>query len=143
MSFFPGIISALVKVLHPKPSEKRTATTLVSALKTATFVITRVLGDELTRDLPEKHSSSTPEPDKSWLRATSSQVKLALSNIAKLRQSERDIVLEALGRLCTTCLDQCWESLVDSRSLLLETLVVVANDKRYYPDVLENDGWDQ
>jgi hypothetical protein len=126
MNFFPGTISALVKVLNAKPSEKRTTKTLTDSLEVAGLIICKVLGDDSTKSLPAKNTSSTPELDKTWLKATSAQVKIALSNILKLRSSERAQLLQALGGFCMRCIDECWESLSDSRSMLVETISTIS-----------------
>jgi TELO2-interacting protein 1 len=123
---FPGIVSNLNKMLTSSAGKTIGFKALVLAIEILSDLITSVLADTRTKDLPEQAESSnkSTEMSQAWLKATSGQVKLALSNILKLRRHEKAAVRIALVNLCTKCLENCWYALSDSREMLLETLVV-------------------
>ncbi|KAM3081908.1 hypothetical protein ACMFMG_004374 [Clarireedia jacksonii] len=128
-NFLPGTVSALTKCLIPSTSSRRTQKTLITALDTLQVVLTTVLSDFRTRNIRAKPKSQTePKFDdnsagltQSWLTATTSQIKLALANIVKLRSQKSDDVRRVLNRFCITLLDECHDTLVDSTSMLVET----------------------
>jgi hypothetical protein len=127
-SFFPGIVSSLAKALTPSTSKAIGSKALVLAIEILSDLITTVLADTRTKDLPEKvtatnNSTALSQP---WLKATAGQVKLAMSNIMKLRRHDKAVVRIALGNLCVKCLECCRYALSESREMFLETLVVVS-----------------
>jgi TELO2-interacting protein 1 len=137
--FLPGTTSALTRVLST-PSRYKTAV-LEQTLRVLSLVLTKVLGDMQTRtilaksdrqkkkkindeeeeDISDKNEILSP----SWLKATTAQVKRALSTIMKLRSSDSPEVRDALRSLCLKLLDECHLTLADSSFLLVESAVVL------------------
>lgn len=64
----------------------------------------------------------------SWLKATSAQVKIALSSVMKLRNHDYDDVQSALYKICIALLDECHASLVDCQSILVETAMTLEDE---------------
>ena len=126
ISFLPGIVSCMTKVLTPNTQARRNFRQFEVAYGLLNEVFAQVLSDEATAQLPE---SAKPKGEaatgltKAWLSATAGQVKIALSQIIKLRQHERPEVRRALSRLCVTVLEKCRKSLSESAPMMLETLV--------------------
>jgi hypothetical protein len=141
-SLLPRTVSALTKALQPSTQARRTHRVLQVHLGILTQILYKVLNDEivakevtalasskrLSETAQEHEADNLPILDKSWLQATSSQVKLALASVVKLRNHDRAEVRQALVRLATMVIEQCSEALSDSVPLLVETLVVLAND---------------
>lgn len=132
-SFLPGTVSSLVKILSLNNRYKTAV--LADSLEALRIVLTRVLNDMRTRSiLASEHKSGDSNGDKSivlspaWLKATVSQVKLALSTIMKLRTSDAHRVQEALERLCVALLDECHNTLSNCTSILVETAIVLESD---------------
>lgn len=125
-TFLPGTVSSLTKALMPSIKAPRARKVLVAALNALQEVIVLSLGDIRTRNLPEADSDTIGQParlTKSWLKATASQIKLALANIVKLSRHESHDVRSALSRVCLVLLDECHESLEEAGSLLVETVM--------------------
>src|SRR5205814_5111473 len=130
ISFFPGTVSALTKCLTPSSQSKRSTKVLVEALNTLKMVLSNVIGDVKVRAALDgiKEKGKQPKENKdtanaSWLKATASQVKLALANVVKLRNHDRIEVRKALSSLCISVLDECHASLSESAILMVETLI--------------------
>ncbi|POR37877.1 TEL2-interacting protein 1 [Tolypocladium paradoxum] len=132
-SFLPGIISALAKMLSSPNRYK--AAVLTGCLETVQLIVTRVLGDMRTRSILAQGQSESQddESDKrkvlnpTWLKATVSQVKLALSTMMKLRTQDAPQVREALERLCVALLDECHITLSNCTTILVETAIILDN----------------
>ncbi|KAG6297726.1 hypothetical protein E4U46_004873 [Claviceps purpurea] len=135
-NFLPGTISSVARILS-SPSRHKAAV-LAKGLNVVQTVLTKVLGDLRTRSiLPKKPSSddgqvaATPESEQgkvlttAWLKATSAQVKLALSSMMKLRTHDSQNVRDALERLCISVLDECHSSLSNCTNLLVETAIIL------------------
>ncbi|KAF7944077.1 hypothetical protein EAE96_010487 [Botrytis aclada] len=128
-SFLPGTVSALTKCLTPTTTSRRSQKTIVMALESLLLVLTTVLSDVKTRTIRASRKAgigveSKRENDmltKSWLTATTSQIKLSLANVVKLRTHKSNSVRVSLNRFCIVLLDECHETLVDSTSILVET----------------------
>lgn len=133
-SFLPGTISALTKFLMPTTGSRRSRKALVKGLEVLSYVLVSTLSDMRTRSIRNERISSqvsigTTEKkilSKSWLNATASQIKLALSNIIRLRSHEAVEVRKALNRLCITILDECHDTLSESASILVETAMTLS-----------------
>jgi TELO2-interacting protein 1 len=123
MKFFPGIISGLTKVLNFKPSERRPYTVLVAALKVYSLLLHRVLGDEQIELLKQNDSTRI---DDAWIKTTTDQVKISLSQVMKLRNHNNMEVRKAIGKLSLQCIEESWESLISSRDLLIDSLLSVS-----------------
>jgi hypothetical protein len=126
-SFLPGTISGLTKALTPSTSSRRSRKTLVAALGVLQNVLISLLSDLRTRSIKEVEDSGTEKNTltKSWLKATTGQIKLALSNVIKLRKHESADVLIALNQLCLTILNECHDTLSESTSILVETCMIL------------------
>ncbi|TVY30733.1 TEL2-interacting protein [Lachnellula hyalina] len=131
-TFLPGTISGLTKFLMPGTASRRSRKNLVTALEVLEQVLISILSDIRTRTirdkLPEEPAASSAEQKvltKPWLKATTAQIKLALSSIIRLRKHDAADVREALNRLCLTILDECHATLSDSASLLVETCMIL------------------
>ncbi|KAL3953707.1 hypothetical protein ACCO45_011663 [Purpureocillium lilacinum] len=130
-SFLPGIVSSLTKVLST-PNRYKTHV-LSTCLETVQLVLTKVLGDLRTRSIlaQEQGQSADERDDKgkvltpAWLQATTSQAKLALSTVVKLRTQDALKVREALERLCITLLDECHTTLANCTNILIETAIIL------------------
>ncbi|KAF5871465.1 putative heat repeat protein [Botrytis fragariae] len=128
-SFLPGTVSALTKCLTPTTTSRRSHKTIVMALESLLLVLTTVLSDVKTRTIRTSRNTgmeveSKGENDmltKSWLTATTSQIKLSLANVVKLRTHKSNSVRVSLNRFCIVLLDECHDTLVDSTSILVET----------------------
>ena len=139
--FIPGTVSALTKVLSPPQANQTQKRVLLKCLEILQLVLVNVLGDikvrSLLRELEKSSttkSDTTAEPQDvtssegltaSWLKATTSQVKIALSAVLKLRSSESEEVQYALHRLCISLLDECHASLADCRPMFVETAMML------------------
>jgi hypothetical protein len=134
-TFLPGTISALTKSLMPGTANRRSRKVIVAALEVLEHVLVSILSDIRTRNIkdsdgsPNSTSASTSESSlltKSWLKATTAQIKLALSNVVRLRRHESTEVRQALDKLCLTLLDECHDTLVESASILVETCMTLS-----------------
>jgi hypothetical protein len=128
-SFLPGIMSCLTKILTPKAS-RRSSKMITACLEVLTELLPQIFSDEVTRKLPEsaKKTSNKHQLDQNWLKATAPQIKMAFSNILKLRQHDRLNVRHSLAKLCMTLLEQCRRALSESISMMLETVVTLAGE---------------
>lgn len=133
-TFLPGTVSALTHCLTPTTQNPRTGKVLISGLKTLSQVLTSVVGDMRVMHL-KVDTSSAEAPSKlknqltltrPWLKASASQINLALGNIIKLRTHSNADVRQALEALCLTLLDECQSSLQVSAALLVETAMITA-----------------
>ncbi|TVY43672.1 TEL2-interacting protein, partial [Lachnellula subtilissima] len=131
-TFLPGTISGLTKFLMPGTASRRSRKNLITALEVLEQVLISILSDIRTRTIRDKSSeepaASSAEQKvltKPWLEATTAQIKLALSNIIRLRKHDATDVRAALNRLCLTILDECHATLSDSASLLVETSMIL------------------
>ncbi|KAF2206878.1 hypothetical protein CERZMDRAFT_52211 [Cercospora zeae-maydis SCOH1-5] len=93
--FLPGVVSKLTKLLTPKTTQRRNHEVLVRALETLIHLFNATLSDEITSSLSEHGSASNRTPaskviDQKWLQTAASQLKPAITNILKVRETERD-----------------------------------------------------
>ncbi|KAL7272576.1 hypothetical protein RUND412_004612 [Rhizina undulata] len=141
-SFYPGIISGLVKVIGLEKTTKRPYQVLETTIKLIAALMSRVLGDRETANLPEddknaegkgkgkgKEEELKVHRTNSWLKATASQTKLALGNILRLRTHPRIEVRTATFQLCRDLLESCSDSLAEARPNLVESMIVLAGDE--------------
>lgn len=134
-NFFPGMVSALTKLLSAGSRSKGSFKILQSSLMILDKIILKVANDEKNTavESPESESSSKAvilrngedKPRDSWLEATSAQVKLALANILPLRYHEREEVRKALFQLCMSVLQRCQRSLHQSVPMMIETSLII------------------
>lgn len=131
-NFLPGSISSLANLVSSPNRHK--SMVLTKCLEVVQTVLTRVLGDMRTRPILAQDSKDEKESDESekgkvlthaWLKATAAQVKVALSNMMKLRTQFSQNIRDALERLCVSVLDECHNSLSNCTTLLVETAIVL------------------
>ena len=130
---FPGIVSALTKVLSPKSGAKPSYKVLAASLVTLTNVICKVISDDLM-DVSREGQAGTVAViegkeggNSSWATATAGQVNMALANILPLRYHDRSEVRTALFELCISVIQQCQRSLSQSLPMLTDTLIVLCS----------------
>ena len=142
-SLLPRTVSALTKASQPSTKTRRSAKFLHHDLQILGGIISAVLRDDVpthgvaigperaleVRSARPGAPDTLPVLDDSWLRATASQVRLALSNVVKLRTHDKPGVRQALVDLSVTVLDHCSNSLFDSVPMLIETLIILASDR--------------
>ena len=140
-SLLPRTVSTLTKVLRPSTQQRRTYKVLASNLDLLRITLQRVLNDRVALAEPknigpiattatDKDLDDSPGVlDQSWLKATSAQVKIALTHVTQLRKHDRVEVRESLAHLCTMVLEECSQSLAECASVMLETLVSLVNEE--------------
>ena len=137
-SLLPRTVSSLTKALRSSTQIRRTYKVLVAGLQLLESMLHAVLND--TKTFPDIFNVAATDPaslnrkedrgilDSDWLQATASQVKLALTHIVQLRYHRRLEVREAAMQLCLMIVKDCRKSLADSLTLVIETLVVLADN---------------
>ena len=134
VGFLPGVVSALSKILQVDQGPRRSYQVLAAATDLLTKILQATLSDHDLKKIihPSEKAPSDgrkkPTRNESWLKATSSQIKIALASVLKLRNHNRQEVREALGRLCYCLIQDCRHSLEDSSTMLIETLVILSAD---------------
>ncbi|KAL4785798.1 armadillo-type protein [Aspergillus varians] len=130
-SIMPRTVSALAKVLKPTTQTRRSYRLITVCLDILTNLLKAVLNDEANLQLPEK--SSQPQEadaklvlDESWLKATTTQIKLALTQVIQLRRHDREEVQKQLLTLCIMVVEDCRTTLQDSVPVLVETIIVLS-----------------
>ena len=134
-NFFPGIVSALTKVLSAGSRSKGSYKILQGALNTLDKILLKVINDDKAFECEQSelgsntaalglHGRKEGKKD-SWLQATSAQVKLALANILPLQSHEKEEVRRALFQLCISIMERCRRSLSQSVPMMIETSVVI------------------
>ncbi|KAK3295888.1 armadillo-type protein [Chaetomium fimeti] len=111
--FIPGTILQLVLV------------TVLADIKVRSLVRELEKSSTTESDATTKDSASSENLTPSWLKATASQVKIALSAVLKLRANESEELQSALHRLCISLLDECHASLADCRPMFVETAMML------------------
>ena len=85
--------------------------------------------DLVLKETPQKENDGyRVKLSPSWLKATSAQVKIALSSVMRLRNHDYDDVQSALYKLCIALLDECHAALVDCQSILVETAMTLEDE---------------
>ncbi|EJT81791.1 hypothetical protein GGTG_01766 [Gaeumannomyces tritici R3-111a-1] len=143
-SFLPGTVSALSKLLSPPSSMKTQRRILIRGLDVLRGVLTKLLGDIHNRDAlrqleglrsakaKEEDAQVKEEPPRllsaSWLKASVSQIKVALALVLKLRSHGAEDVRGAIEKLCLSLLDECHTSLADCAVFLVESAIITWKD---------------
>ncbi|EWZ34715.1 armadillo-type protein [Fusarium oxysporum Fo47] len=128
-SFLPGTVSLLAKVTS-SPNRYKSAV-LAKCFETVSLVLTSVLADLRTRSILTKTETDQERAEDNkilspaWLKASTMQVKKALSTIMKLRSHESAEVRNALNKLCVTILDECHNTLSNCANILVETAMML------------------
>ncbi|KAJ0417440.1 armadillo-type protein [Aspergillus carlsbadensis] len=139
-SIMPRTVSALTKVLKPTTQVRRSYRLITTCLAILTDTLKAVLNDQVNSQLPEK--AAQPEGadeklvlDESWLQATTTQIKLALTQVIQLRRHERQEVQDELLKLCIMVVEDCRTTLQESIPVLVETVVVLSRvDENQMPN---------
>ncbi|KAL8854953.1 MAG: hypothetical protein Q9221_000149 [Calogaya cf. arnoldii] len=128
-NFFPGIVSCLTKVLSSGIRSKTPWKILQACIQLLDQILCKVLADNTpSSGVAIVGSSAVGENStKSWVEATASQVKVALSTVLPLRYHDRHDVQEALFKLCLSILIDCRTALGDCVSMTLEALVALSS----------------
>lgn len=138
-SLLPRTVSSLVNAIRPSVRIRRSVLVLEADLTCLSTILRAVLRDEVA--LPHDGVSGEPEAqiqtddddarvnilDQSWLKATSSQVHIALVQVSKLRYHDRVEVRKALFRLCLVVITDCRRSLYESVPVILESMITLAS----------------
>lgn len=131
-SIMPRTVSALTKVLKPTTQTRRSYKVTTICLNILADMLKAVLNDHANAQLPAK--STQPQQaderlvlDESWLKATTTQIKLALTQVIQIRRHGRDEVQEGLLGLCIMVVEDCRTTLQDSIPVLVETIVVLSD----------------
>ncbi|EAW18503.1 uncharacterized protein NFIA_084550 [Aspergillus fischeri NRRL 181] len=135
-SIMPRTVSALTKVLKPTTQIRRSFRVVSICLQILTKLLRNVLNDQVTSSVTEE-SNKTQQADNqqaedrvvldgSWLKATTTQIRLALANIIQIRRHERQEVQAALLDLCSMVIEDCSATLHDSIPLMVETIVILS-----------------
>lgn len=126
-SMMPRTVSTLTRVLKPG-SQRRSYRLSIICLQIFTHLLKEVLNDQVA--IPEKSRSQANDRmvlDDSWLRATTTQIKLALANVIQIRRHERPEVQEAVLELCLMVIEDCQKTLQDSLPMMVETVVALSD----------------
>lgn len=129
-SIMPRTVSALAKVVRPTTQIRRSYKLLQISLQILNYLLKAVLSDSVVNS--EKPSPSLAENDglvldESWLKATTTQIKLALANIIQIRRHQRLEVQAAMLDLCVMVIEDCPTTLNDALQMMTETAVVLAD----------------
>lgn len=131
-SFFPGIVSALSELLTPSTKVRRVYKVYVKALNVLFSIIKLVLSDTCF-GIPRPDQDITTTVDlastkaSSWLETTEAQLKVALSNVIRLRSHDRAEVRAALKELCWLVLVDCEKNLSNCGQMMLETFIALSS----------------
>ncbi|KAI9773608.1 MAG: hypothetical protein M1840_006882 [Geoglossum simile] len=135
---FPGVVSKITKCLQPTTSARRSYRVLERGLQVLSASLKCVMADsQLKLSSHGTRATSSQSKDKElqlespWLKANAPQVKLALGNVAKLRNHEKPVVRHALLQLCLVVLEDCCQSLSTTVGMMVETLIVLSNDSSF------------
>lgn len=133
-NFLPGIVSNLTKVLQPNTRSRRPYRVLTECLQTLGQMLEKTMSNPDVSSSSDKPREAQPtlalatvSTDLAWLKASTAQIKLALANIAALRNHERSEVLQALFQLCLVVLRDCSEALSEATTLMLETSICLCS----------------
>jgi hypothetical protein len=143
-SFLPRMVSSLTKLLTPSSTKRAAFRVIERGLETMSILLVRVLSDQETQNLPSQSTKNTENSSDAvmrttaWLSATTTQIKIALANMLKLRNHDKKEVRHALLQLCLRVVQQCRTSLVDCISMVTETMVTLAGRGGEH-DTVEND----
>lgn len=135
-TFLPGIVSSLTKLLTAPVAPKTSRKVLAQGVAAMKSALVGVLADVKVRNLTKALRDGNGEAHDggrvltaSWLRASADQIKLALSNVLKLRNHNAPDVREALEKFCITLLDECHQSLANCTVILVESAMVLSAEE--------------
>lgn len=134
-SLMPRTVSALTKTLRSTAQTRRSYKLLCCCLEILTEDLRVILNDVdiSLGKIGNGTASQSTALDDSWLKTTVSQVKLALSNVIRLRNHDKWEVRHVLLQLCVMVVEECQKSLEDSLPMLVETVVVLGySDNQHF-----------
>ncbi|KAI1915699.1 hypothetical protein LOZ58_006291 [Ophidiomyces ophidiicola] len=138
-SLLPRTVSTLTKTLRPTTQLRRSFKLLSCCLTILTHALHAVLNNDAVSSIQSLENDRKTYPtdgaivlDGSWLKATASQIKLALANIIPLRSHEKLDVRRALLELCLVVIEKCSISLEDTLPMMIETVVSLAGYEEGY-----------
>ncbi|KAJ5702360.1 Armadillo-like helical [Penicillium malachiteum] len=132
-SIMPRTVSALTKVVKPTTQTRRSYKLLQVSLEILNYLLKTVLNDRVSvitekpKPVDVSLKSETLELDQSWLKATTTQIKLAVVNIIQVRRHQRQEVQTAMLDLCVMVIENCPVTLKDAVPLMTDTMVVLAD----------------
>ncbi|KAJ5824607.1 Armadillo-like helical [Penicillium robsamsonii] len=127
-SIMPRTVSALAKVLRPSTQTRRSYKLLQTSLQILTQLLRAVLNDRVASEVsPPELGSDKIALDESWLKATTTQIKLALANVIQVRRHQRSEVQSAVLDLSLMVIEECQTTLSESIPIMVETVVVLAD----------------
>ncbi|KAJ5365381.1 Armadillo-like helical [Penicillium concentricum] len=127
-SIMPRTVSALAKVLRPSTQTRRSYKLLQTSLQILTELLRAVLNDRVASEVsPPDLGSDKIALDESWLKATTTQIKLALANVIQVRRHQRSEVQSAVLDLSLMVIEECQTTLSESIPIMVETVVVLAD----------------
>lgn len=130
-SIMPRTVSALAKVLKPTTQIRRSYRLSVICIEVLTHLLKTVLNDRVVSNTEKSAQPQTGNDklvlDDSWLRATTTQIKLALANVVQIRRHERPEVQAALLDMCLMVIEDCQSTLQESIPIMVETIVVLSD----------------
>lgn len=137
-SIMPRTVSALVKVVKPTTQTRRSYKVLETSLQVLAHLLRAVLNDQVATEV-EKPASIQSQSDEmtldgSWLKATITQIKLALANVIQVRRHQRSEVRGSLMDLCLMIIEECQVTLKESIPMMAETIVVLAENEEEAPN---------
>lgn len=133
--FFPGIVSSLTKVVRSGSGSTVSFKLLQTSIQTLEKTLNKVINDQVifghiwNSQQSNEATSNERKTIDPWVKATSSQVKLALANMIPLQYHERSEVRISLFQLCVAILQNCKKSLNQSIAMMAETLIVICSQK--------------
>ncbi|CAG8189958.1 unnamed protein product [Penicillium olsonii] len=127
-SIMPRTVSALAKLLRPTTQTRRSWKLLQVSLQILTELLKAVLNDRVASETaPPDLGSEKMALDETWLKATTTQIKLALVNVIQVRRHQRPEVQSAILELCLMVIEECQVTLSDSLPMMVETVIVLAD----------------
>ncbi|PYH96043.1 HEAT repeat protein [Aspergillus ellipticus CBS 707.79] len=129
-SIMPRTVSTLTRVIKPSTQIRRSFKLLSICLHVFNYLVKMVLNDQVSKvpqkSAPSKNADDQLVLDGSWLKATSTQIKLALTNVIQIRRHDRPEVQAALLELCLMVIEDCQNTLQEALPIIVETVVVLA-----------------
>ncbi|KAL7655181.1 hypothetical protein ACMYSQ_007139 [Aspergillus niger] len=138
-SIMPRTVSTLTKIIKPSTQVRRSYKLLSVCLQIFNYLLRTVLNDQIAKTSEKPAPSQNAEDqmvlDASWLKATTTQIKLALANVSQIRRHDRPEVQTALLELCLMIVEDCQETLQEALPIIVETVVVLSNvDENQVPN---------
>ncbi|EPX72088.1 tel Two Interacting protein 1 [Schizosaccharomyces octosporus yFS286] len=134
-TFLPGIVSGLVKGISPK-GPCHYFQCVSRALQVLDYTLVSIVGDKVTKDLPEAKESIDSSSfmggtrrTAAWKRASCQQISTAVKTILHHRSSQNLHIQASLFHFCFSLFTNCLDSLKDCRIHLLETMLLLVNKK--------------